>query len=470
MTPSELGTLSATALAAAIRAGDVTAEQAVRTALTRAEAVTAATNAVVSLDGSEALAEARAIDAARRRGAFPRGALTGVPLAHKDMFNRIGQIATWGARIRPMTPATRDATVIGRLKAAGSVTIGALHMAEFAFSITGHNEFLGDCRNPFSPDHIPGGSSSGSATAVASGVIPFSLGSDTGGSIRVPAACCGLYGLRPTWGLISRAGALPLAPSLDAIGPLARNVGDIALALSLLAGADPDDATAHAPGADYLGALTSSVKGMRVGYDRKLLERVDPDIARLMDRALAILVETGAVAVEVTLPDLRELDRYAQLVQFAEATAYHAVWMRDRPQDYSNPVRSLLEHGYAIPATDYIQALRARPLVLEDWLRGPFRHADVLFLPVMTGPVPTLAETAADRVLITAIGSLLHFNRPLAYLGLPALCLPTARDRKGMPNGFQLLGRPYAEPALLSIGQAYQNRVGVPKPVISPRP
>ncbi|MDR3436009.1 amidase [Telmatospirillum sp.] len=467
MTPDDLGTLSAFTLAGAIRNGEVSAEQAVKAALSRAEAVNPRINAILSFDTEEAIEAGRAIDAGRRQGKAPAGALLGVPLAHKDMFDRIGRIATWGAKIRAGAPATRDATAIARLKAAGAVPFGALNMAEFAFGITGHNYQVGHCRNPHNPAHITGGSSSGSAAAVAAGVVPFALGSDTGGSIRFPSACCGIAGIRPTWGLVSRAGAMPLASSLDTIGPLARDVTDLALALSLMAGSDPADATAKAPAADYLAALGKSPRGLKIGVDRALLDTIDPEIAGLLREALAVLRDAGAVEVAVTLPDLQDLDRYAQLLQFAEASAYHARWMRERPQDYSDQVRTRLEDGFAVSAVDYIQALRVRPLIIEDWLSGPFRQADVLFLPILNRSVPSIAETdvGGGKSMTAMIASLLCFTRPLAYLGMPCMVLPTARDGKALPSGFQLLGRPYAETTLLGIGHAYQARVGVPQPV-----
>lgn len=466
MSRSTLGALSAHALAALLRKGEISVQEATQDAIARAEAANPTLNAVLSVEAEEALAAAADADASRRSADFRGGPLFGVPLAHKDMFNRTGRIASWGAKIRATAPAPQDATVIARLKGAGAVHFASLNMAEFAFGITGHNYHVGHCHNPHNPAHITGGSSSGSAAAVAAGIVPFALGSDTGGSIRVPASCCGITGIRPTWGLISRAGAMPLAPSLDTIGPLARDVADLALALSLLAGPDPADATAQAPAADYLEALGRSPKGLRIGVDRTLLEIVAPDIARLLEEALSVLLDAGAVEVPLSLPDLGELDRYAQLLQFGEASAFHAKWMRERPEDYSEQVRARLEDGFAVSAIDYIQGLRARPLILEDWLTGPFGRADVLFLPVLKCGIPTLSETdvGGGREMPAMISGLLHFTRPLSYLGLPCLALPTGKDGTGLPNGFQLLGRPYAETTLLSLGSAYQARVGVPTP------
>lgn len=470
MSSDDLGAWSATALASAIRTRDVSATTVVTAALNRTSRINPALNAVASLDRDEALAAARALDARLDRGQAPPGLLTGVPLAHKDMFARIGRIASWGARIQATSPATQDATVIARLKAAGSIPFAALLMSEFAFGITGHNLHYGHCRNPHAPGHIPGGSSSGSAAAVAAGLVPFALGSDTAGSIRVPAACCGIAGLRPTWGLISRAGAMPLAPSLDTVGILARDVEDMALALDVIAGADPAEATAFAPNREY--GAGGPVADLAIGVDRTLFDRIEPAVATLLTAALEVLIDAGAREVPVNLPDLRELDRFAQLLQCAEATAHHAVWMRDRPQDYSDQVRTRLQDGYTIAAVDYLQALRARPLVTGDWLRGPLGHADVLFLPVLSGPVPTLADSdvGAGPAMATVIGGLLHFTRPISYLGLPSLALPTGRDPAGLPNGFQLVGRLFAEPTLLALGRAYQQRTGVPRPVVPPLP
>jgi aspartyl-tRNA(Asn)/glutamyl-tRNA(Gln) amidotransferase subunit A len=465
LTSAELAAMSAGSLALAISRGELSAGEAVRAAIARAEAANPYLNAVVSIDAEDALAAAKAIDG--RRGGASRP-LAGVPLAHKDMFDRVGKIASWGAGIRNDRPARRNATVIDRLHRAGAVGFAALHMAEFAYGMTGHNYHLGHCRNPHNPDHITGGSSSGPAAAVAAGLTPFSLGSDTGGSLRMPAVCCGIVGLRPTWGLVSRAGAMPLASSLDTIGPLARDVADIALALSLLAGADPADATAAAPAADYPAALTMPVKGMRIGTDRALLSAIDPYVGGLIDAALSALKEAGATEVAVAAPELSRIDRLGRIVLLAEASAVHAAWMRRRPGDYSAQVRARLEDGLAISAVDYIQALRARAGESEAVLAGPLAAADALLLPVLDRPVPTIAETdvGGGTAMAAMLGSLARFTRPVSYLGLPALALPTGKDGRGLPNGFQLVGRPYGEPALLALGAAYQRVVGVPKPVM----
>lgn len=454
--------LSAGALAAAIRGRRISAGAALEATLARVASVNPALNAVLSVEAEAARAVAARVDA----GAVS-GPLAGVPLAHKDMFDRAGMLASWGAKIHAAAPPVRDATVLARLAAAGSVRFAALNMAEFAFGITGHNYCVGHCHNPHNPAHITGGSSSGSAAAVAAGLTPFALGSDTGGSVRMPAACCGIAGLRPTWGLVSRAGAMPLAPSLDTVGVLARDVADIALALSILAGADPDDATAAAPAADYLAAPRAPVAGLRIGIDRSLFETISPEVAGLLEAALAALREAGAIEVAVSAPDLERLDGATRILMLAEASAVHATWMRTRPQDYSAQVRARLEDGFAISAVDYLAARRARARTARSVLAGPLAEADVMVLPVLDRPVPTIAETdvGGGAAMAGVINGMLRFTRPVGYLGLPVMALPTGKDSRGLPNGFQVVGRPYAEPALLALGAAYQRVVGVPAPV-----
>ncbi|HJZ34143.1 MAG TPA: amidase, partial [Hyphomicrobiaceae bacterium] len=266
----ELEQLSARALAQAIRAKQISSAAATEAAIGRLKAAHELTNCVLSLEADTALAAAKAADAALGAGR-PLGPLAGVPLAHKDMFDRCGKIASWGARIRADGAATEDATVIARLRAAGGLEIAALHLTEFAFGPTGHNYVLGHARNPWDPARITGGSSAGTAAAVAYGAIPAGLGSDTGGSLRLPAAACGITSIKPTWGRVSRAGAMPLAPSLDTIGVIARHVEDLALTLGLFAGPDPrDPSSAALPVADYLARLTEPIAGMRLGVDAAL--------------------------------------------------------------------------------------------------------------------------------------------------------------------------------------------------------
>jgi len=319
----DLKTLSAVELAEAIRTRKVSSVEVVQDALNRLKAVHETCNAVISTDTEEALAAAKETDAAIASGAEV-GALAGVPLAHKDMFDRAGKIPSWGARIRREKPCNEDNPLLARLKAAGSIQIAALHMTEFAFGPTGHNYVIGHARNPWDPSRIPGGSSSGSAICVAAGVVPAALGSDTAGSLRLPAAACNVTSLKPTWSRVSRAGAMPLSPSLDCVGPIARDVRDLALIMSLIAGHDPrDGSSSRRPVPDYLGLIDQPVDGIRIGVDERLIGEAHPEVQQRLEGAMKILERAGAKRVSVRFQDWRALDHMGQILQLCEVASEH---------------------------------------------------------------------------------------------------------------------------------------------------
>src|SRR6056297_586956 len=267
----ELHELAAVELAEKIKTRQVSSREATEAALVRLKATHQKCNAVVSINEDEALDAAATADKALEDGR-DLGPLHGVPLAHKDMFDRQGKIASWGGNIHADQPAGQDATVLARLKAAGSHQIAALHLTEFAYGPIGHNYVLGHARNPWSPDHVSGGSSSGSAMSVATGAVAAALGSDTAASLWMPASACGIMSLKPTWSRVPRAGAMPLSSSLDAIGPIARDARDLGLILGIIAGHDPrDGATTSRDVPDYLAAAAQPMRGCRVGIDEKLL-------------------------------------------------------------------------------------------------------------------------------------------------------------------------------------------------------
>ena len=410
------------------------------------------------LDPDEALAGAKAADAAIAAGKAG-GPLAGVPLAHKDMFDRKGKIASWGARIRADQPAAEDATAIARFKAAGALQIAALHLTEFAFGPTGHNYVMGHARNPWDPTRITGGSSAGTACAVAYGAIPAGLGSDTGGSLRLPAACCGVTSIKPTWGRVSRAGAMPLAPALDTVGVIARHVEDLALMLGFLAGPDPrDPAASTLPVPDYVAGWTPGA-GSAVGIDEALIAEAHPDVQRMLDDVVAVLAKLGLIRASCRWPDWQTLDHMVQLIQLPDASAGH-VYMRTRPNDYGPQVRARLEIGHYIPAVDHLTALRARGTFVKRTLDETFAGIDVAILPIFADPLPTIAEldVGGGPQLQAAMGRVVKYTRPINYLGLPTLTLPVPR-KGGLPNGIQIIGRPFSEAGLFAIGQAYQREV-----------
>jgi aspartyl-tRNA(Asn)/glutamyl-tRNA(Gln) amidotransferase subunit A len=457
---TDLATLSARGLAKAIRDKKVSSLEATQTAIAELKACHELTNCIITLEADEALAAAKAADAAIAAGTAKRP-LAGVPLAHKDMFDRRGKVSSWGARIRAEQPAAEDATVIARFKAAGALQIAALHLTEFAFGPTGHNYVLGHARNPWDPTRITGGSSAGTGCAVAYGAIAAGMGSDTGGSLRLPAAACGIASIKPTWGRVSRAGAMPLAPALDTVGVLARHVEDLALTLGFLAGPDArDPAATGLPVPDYVAHLGDPVKGLRVGVDETVVRDAHPDVQRMLEEVLAILGKLGLQRASCRFPDWQTLDQLVQLVQMPDAAAGHNAHMRTRAQDFGPQVRARLEVGHFIPAVDHMTALRARGTYLQRTLDATFKGLDITILPILADPLPTIAEldVAGGPQLQAAMGRVVKYTRPVNYLGLPTLALPVPRNG-GLPNGIQLIGRPYAEAQLFAVGQAYQREV-----------
>ena len=453
---TDLSSLSARALAKAIHDRQVSSLEATQAAIDRLRACHEITHCLIALEADDALATAKAADAGKTSGP-----LAGVPLAHKDMFDRKGKIASWGAKIRPDKPAVEDATVIARFKSAGALQIAALHLTEFAYGPTGHNYVLGHARNPWDPTRITGGSSGGTAAAVAYGAIPAGLGSDTGGSLRLPAACCGVASIKPTWGRVSRAGAMPLAPQLDTVGVIARHVEDLALALGLLAGPDARDPSASTLAVpDYVARLDDPVAGIRVGIDEKVIGEAHPDVQRMVQAVIAVLSKLGLKSAPCAFPDWQTLDHLVQLVQLPDASAAHAAYLRTRPDDYGPQVRARVEVGHFVSAVDHLTALRARGTYLQRALDHTFKAIDIAILPILADPLPTIAEldVGGGPKVQAAMGRVVKYTRPINYLGLPTLTLPVPRG-SGLPNGIQLVGRPFAEAQLFAIGHAYQREV-----------
>lgn len=427
-------------------------------------------NAFMAVEAEAALAAADAADAALARGER-RGALHGLPLAHKDMYYDAGRVVTCGSKIRREFVAMTTSTALQRLKEAGTIRLGSLQMAEFAYGPTGHNAHYGPVHNPWAVDHITGGSSSGSGAAVAARLTFAALGSDTGGSIRMPAHFCGVTGLKTTYGRISRAGAMPLSQSLDTVGPLARSAEDCALLLGLMAGEDPEDPTAIAgPVPDYAAATRGSIKGLSIGIPSAFyVDDLDPEVARILDETTAVLKREGADIVQVELPDQRQLSAACQIVLAAEAAAFHKRWLIERPPDYGPQVLMRLQNGLAIPAVLYLEAMRWRGAALSAHLAA-VAGVDAVIAPVAPVAAPTIAESDVGNSpdAESVIQRLTRFTRPINYLGLPSLSIPAGFTRNGLPVGMQLIGRSFDEAMLLRIGAAFQRATDfhdrMPKP------
>jgi aspartyl-tRNA(Asn)/glutamyl-tRNA(Gln) amidotransferase subunit A len=456
---TEPALLSLTSVAEAIAAKTISSREATKSCLDRIAKWQPHLNAFMAIEAEAALQAAGDADAALAKG-NKRGALHGVPLAHKDMYYDAGKIVTCGSKIRRDFVATTTSTALQRLKDAGTVRLGSLQMAEFAYGPTGHNAHYGAVHNPWGVDHITGGSSSGSGSAVAARLTYAALGSDTGGSIRMPAHFCGVTGLKTTVGLISRAGAMPLSQSLDTVGPLARTALDCAVLTGLMAGADAADPTAASrPVPDYLAAAREPVNGLRIGVPTAFyVDDLDPEVACIFDDTVAVFKREGAQIVQVELPDQRQLTSACQLVLAVEAAAFHKRWLIERPGDYGPQVLMRLQNGLAIPGVSYLEALRWRGPALAAYLAA-VSGVDAVLAPVAPVPAPTIAESDVGNSpdAEAVIQRLTRFTRPVNYLGLPSLAIPTGFTARGLPVAMQLIGRSFEEAMLLRIGAAFQR-------------
>lgn len=463
MTASELLRGDLWAAAAAVRAGNVTARELTQAAINVLTGVGPVLNAVAELDAERALAAADRVDRARDAGTeLPP--LAGVPLAHKDMFYRAGRVCASGTQIRKDFVPEVTATVLERLDAAGAIDVGRLNMVEFALGLTGHNDITGHPRNPWSTDHITGGSSSGPVAAVAARLVFAALGSDTGGSIRVPAACTGILGLKPTYGRVSRAGALPLSHTLDHVGPLGRSARDLALLMEAIAGADrrdPTSSTASVPA--YSRLIERSPTALRLAVAAPPFELpLDVEVAALYDAAVDRMKQAGMQVNDLALPVLDPLNVLRRVVMIAEAAARHENYLEERRDAYNPYTLARLDPGFDVGATTYLRAVGWRAEAVRRFVKEVFAEADVLVLPAMAEPVPRVDATdAADMAgYVRTVNALGHFICPFNYLGLPALTMPMGRTANGLPMAIQLVAPPFGEARLLRLAHHLETRAG----------
>lgn len=458
---ADLADLSLVEAAEAVRQGDATSLELLDAVWGNLEAVNPQVNATIWLDREGAEDAARAADKAVREKSW-LGPLHGVPMAHKDMYYQAGRLSTCGSAIRQSYRPAVTATVIEKLTAAGAYSFGGLNMAEFAQNPTGHNKTFGDCHNPWNLPFITGGSSSGSGASVAARFNYAALGSDTGGSIRLPASACGVTGIKPTQTRVSRYGVMPLSFSCDNVGPLCRTARDCARIMTLIAGHDPRDPTSsHLPVPDYEAALDGDLRNLRIGVPTNyFLDGADAAVVAAMEQALMVLAERGARVQRLTLPLMDAVSAYVGIVSRVEGPTIHAQWMRTRAQDYGVHISSRMYPGYAIPATYYVEALSRRGPILKAFAAEVFAQVDVLVTPTIRTNLPTLAETDIDHGPPGTEQKFLAVSantRPFNYLGLPALSAPCGFDPNGCPIGLQIVGRPFAEARILRAADAYQR-------------
>lgn len=385
-----------------------------------------------------------------------RGPLHGIPVGIKDLYETAGVATTSSSKVRADYVPEQDSAVVEKLLAAGSVMVGKTHTHEFAFGAV-----TPTTRNPWDLERVPGGSSGGSGAAVAAGECFVGMGSDTGGSIRIPASVCGTVGLKPTYGRVSRRGVASLSWSLDHVGPLTRTVADAALVMNAIAGYDrTDPATVDVPVPDFTTGLDTGVAGLTIGVPTNYYtERVDPEVAEATSAAIAVLVAQGARTREIEIPMAQYILPALRGIMMPEASAYHQEMLRGKADLYTDEVRLLLEAGELVLATDYIKALRARTLIQQAW-RDMFEGIDVLIAPTLAAPAALADDprvTWPDGSTEAATDSYVRLSAPANVTGLPSLSVPCGFTGGGLPIGMQILGRPFAEPTLLTVGQAYES-------------
>jgi len=439
-----------------IAAGELSPVALTEAALGRAMALNERLSAFIEITAERARAAARRAER-EIAGGRRRGPLHGIPYGLKDIYDAAGLRTTAHSKLLLDNVAAEDAATTARLEAAGMVLIGKLATHEFATGGPAWDLPFPPARNPWNPEHFTGGSSSGSGAAVAAGILPLTMGSDTGGSIRLPAAYCGVVGLKPTYGRVSRRGVVPLAYSLDTCGPLTWTVEDSALALQALAGHDPrDPGSADVPVPDYRSALRAGVAGLRIGYARGFNgdAGVEAEQAAALDAAAQVLAGLGAEIVEVALPPNDHFQAVARTISHGESFSIHQDDLRRRPQDYARVTRERLMLGAFVTAAQYNRAQRLRR-VLTARVDALFDSCDVLLTAAITGPAPVLEETDTGpwrkQQPITSV-----FN----VTSHPALAQPCGFAANGLPLSVQFVGRAFDESTVLRVGHAYEQAAG----------
>jgi aspartyl-tRNA(Asn)/glutamyl-tRNA(Gln) amidotransferase subunit A len=418
-----------------------------------------ALNAFITVTADVARAQAEQASREIAAGRY-RGLLHGIPVSLKDLIDTRGIRTTGGSRVLAGHVPAQDATVTVRLRDAGAVLLGKTALHEFAYGVTNNNPHFGPTGNPWALDRIPGGSSGGSAAAVAAGLGCASIGTDTGGSIRIPAALCGVVGLKPSYGRVSRHGVFPLSWSLDHPGPLTRSVEDAAIVLQAIAGPDPrDGTTAGQTVPDFRAAARRDVRGLRIGIlDDPYHRQVEHGVRTAFDAALEVLRGLGLRLEPMTVPRTTEAFVAQLAIIQAEAASVHERWLADRPHDYGPETLERLRQGQFVTATQYLRAQKVRGLMLEEYA-GLFIRVDALVLPSVPAVAPRIGQATVDldgdavetRALMT------RFSRLFNFVGAPALSVPCGFGANGLPVGLQIAGRRMDEETVIGIGAAYER-------------
>jgi aspartyl-tRNA(Asn)/glutamyl-tRNA(Gln) amidotransferase subunit A len=455
---SELYHLDIEALSDLLALKQVSPVELTRALLDRIAALDGRINAYVTVTHQAALADARRCEQEILAGNV-RGPLHGIPIALKDLYDTAGVRTTAGARILADRVPDADATSVARLRAAGAIILGKCNLHEFAYGVLTDSSHFGPTHNPWDLDHAPGGSSGGSAAAVAADLCIAATGSDTGGSIRIPAALCGVVGLKPTFGRVSCRGLVPLSWSLDHAGPITKSVFDAAVMLGAMAGYDPrDPASVSVPVPDFTAGLSEGIAGLRIAVDPDYaLNGISSEVEAAFRRSLTTLADLGATIIDVKMPRVEAGMEAALTILKAEATAYHEQWLASRPDDYRPDVRARLEQGLAVRGVEVGRAWQTRRQLMRDF-EGLFEQADLFATPMCGIPAPRLGQRQVELngQTVPVMAPLTRFTRVFNLTGLPAISVPCGFSADGLPLGLQLAGPAFDEATVLRAARAYE--------------
>lgn len=452
MSIAELHYATIEQLAGPLRRRELSPVELLEAVLRRVELLDERLGVFITLTAQQARAEALGAEQEIKRGEY-RGPLHGIPVSLKDLYDTAGVRTTCGSRILADHVPAEDATVVQRLREAGAIMIGKTNLQEFAAGPTGHNPNYGVTRNPWDPEHLPGGSSSGSGVAVAVGMGCASLGTDSGGSVRIPAALCGTVGLKPTYGLVSRYGIFPLAYSLDHAGPLTRSVRDAALVLEAIVGPDPRDPTSvDRPLRWVADDLGGEVAGRKAGVLQETLLDAMPEVRAVFDTAVGELRRLGLRVEDVSIPQARHVAGASTAILYAESGAIHQRWLSERPDEYGADVRNRLELGALLPAVHYVKAQQARSAIMAAF--EPVWDAyDVLLMPTTPVAAPPIADASKAEVRSQLVANTRLFN----LLGTPACSVPCGFTPSGLPVGLTVGARAFDEASVLAVSLAFEQ-------------
>lgn len=448
--------------AAQLKAGTLTSVKLVEKTLAEIAGKDGKLNSFITVLDERARERAKALDSETAQGKY-RGPLHGVPVAVKDLFHMKGVRTTGGSKLFEDVISSFDSAVVEKLEAAGAVVVGKTNLHELAYGVTSNNPHFGPVHNPHNLDCVPGGSSGGSGAAVAAGLVPMAMGTDTGGSIRIPAAFCGTVGLKPTFGRVSKFGCMPLGLSLDHMGPLTMTVRDAAVTMDAIAGHDPRDPNSSSrPVESYVPSDNPSLGGVRIGVPINFyFDSLDAEVRKSVENALTMAKSLGATVIEVRVPDISALNTISRVILMSEASAVLERYMSDRAK-FGPDVLALLDQGRLLPATDYVNAQRARH-VMQAEFRQLFEGVDCLFTPASPIPAPLIDQKTVmiDGVEEDVRLAATRFVRGINALGLPALSLPCGRSLTGLPLALQIVGRGFSEKFLLQVAAALETAVRV---------